>query len=77
MIYPNPASVYVSIDFGDGWQDYTNILVYDLTGAIVLRKTRIAGEIVQVDIESLKSGTYFVSLVSNDGKRIGNKLMIK
>ena len=64
-VYPNPASVYLYVDLGQGWRNFSDIVVYDIKGAIVLSESVITDEVVYLNVESLKNGTYFVSSVSN------------
>jgi hypothetical protein len=64
-LYPNPASVFLYVDLGQGWRNFSDIVVYDIKGAIVLSESGITDKVVYLNVESLKNGTYFVSSVSN------------
>ena len=76
-VYPNPASVLLYVDLGQGWRNFSDIIVYDIKGAIVLNESIIKDEVVCLNVESLKSGTYFVASVSNVGNGGYQKIIIK
>ena len=76
-VYPNPASVYLYVDLGQGWRNFSDIVVYDIKGAIVLSESGITDEVVYLNVESLKNGTYFVASVSNMGDGGYQKVIIQ
>ena len=76
-VYPNPASVFLYVDLGQGWRNFSDIVVYDIKGAIVLSESGITDEVVYLNVESLKNGTYFVASVSNMGDGGYQKVIIQ
>lgn len=69
-IYPNPASDILNIDYNG---EYTNINIVDITGKTVITSAVIS----KVDITSLSSGIYFVSVLDNTQTLSINKFLIK
>ncbi|MFN2394275.1 MAG: T9SS type A sorting domain-containing protein [Bacteroidales bacterium] len=63
-IYPNPASNKFFIDLPSGSGEM-HLRLYDISGKLLFSKTTKAQQEV-VDIENLKSGVYFVEIISND-----------
>lgn len=61
-VYPNPAESQLTIDFSG---IISEVMVYDLQGKLVISRT---GDIHQLNIESLRSGTYLVSVTTPKGK---------
>ena len=68
-LYPNPASEKVTIEF-DNEQVNTQIELLDLTGKIVKRIASFNGSMVQLDIQLLSKGIYFIHVNSENGQTI-------
>jgi YD repeat-containing protein len=67
-IYPNPTSAVVNIDFTGMPKDgELEIMLTDAYGKLVAKKLGIENH--RIDLSSLISGVYFVSMVSNHQKR--------
>jgi hypothetical protein len=74
VIYPNPASGQVYVDFSTELTGKGNISVYGLTGQrlISLVFEAVEGEnTIMVDVGSLNKGIYFLELSLNGIKRFG------
>ncbi len=71
-IYPNPAEDFIQIQMSDA-RSTNNVLVYDLSGKIVLSTKAQSG---RLDISTLPSGFYTVR-VDVDGKTYQEKLVIR
>jgi len=70
-LYPIPTSDLITLQFVAPQQSEINIEVFDLIGHTLLEYQRTAdGGITQMDInvEHLPAGVYFVSIISNDDK---------
>jgi hypothetical protein len=68
-IYPNPATNVIYID---AQQNFDDIIIYDLTGSVVLRSSSNK----EISISSLVSGVYFVN-IRYDGKIISISKLLK
>lgn len=68
-IYPNPAKNYVTVD---GLQSASNASyeLYDITGKQVYAKTNLSITNNQINVNSLKSGIYFLNLYSGNNRYI-------
>ncbi|WP_206082124.1 T9SS type A sorting domain-containing protein [Maribellus sediminis] len=74
-LYPNPTSGKVKIDFRNNPQGEIELLVTDIRGSQVLRKTYLNGDRIQFDLSEQISGTYLVILKINE-KRIVRKIIL-
>lgn len=76
MVYPNPCSSELYLRMTDGFQNGATISIIDLTGRIVKTIDADNGsEIVQLNIDELQSGCYFVSVY--DGSNSVTKRFVK
>lgn len=67
-IYPNPTSAVVNIDFTGMPKDGgVEITLTDTYGRLITKKSGIENQ--RIDLSSLISGVYFVSIVSNQQKK--------
>lgn len=58
MVYPNPANDVLNIDLGD---EVSDVDIFNSLGQMVRRYENISGE-MQINVEDLKSGMYFVKI---------------
>ncbi len=75
MIYPNPATSKVTLQMSDSTANTVGVTVTDVLGKTVA-KTTLQGTHCYLDVSSLKSGMYFITL-NADGKLATKKLVIK
>lgn len=78
-LYPQPASTYLNIDIAD--EIFTNnndleIVVYNLLGKEVMRRTNINSQSIKLEIQELKESMYILQLI-NDSRIIETKRIIK
>lgn len=76
MVFPNPSSSELFLRMSEGFQNGTSISILDLTGRIV--RTIVvdnSSEIIQMNIDELQSGYYFVSVY--DGNNVVTKRFVK
>ena len=64
-VYPNPASDLITIAANN--TIISNVDVIDITGKVVLRKSHLNKEEVDLDLTILKSGIYYVRLATSKG----------
>ncbi len=73
IIHPNPASGYVNILVKD--QGYNQVQLFDTHGSIIIKKD-MNQKSIKIDISTLRSGVYFVRLISNESSTT-QKLIIQ
>lgn len=62
-IYPNPAEDFLLIN---DLPDKCTISIYALNGSLVLKLESLGGSSLNADISSLKSGNYFIEIISEE-----------
>lgn len=67
VMYPNPSSNLVTIDFSSNYQSL-NVVVYDLTGQIVRTVQDKNGSSISVSIHDLAAGIYQVAIQTEMGQ---------
>ncbi|MBD0831550.1 glycosyl hydrolase [Aestuariibaculum sediminum] len=73
-IYPNPANNFINIVLKGNYDD-TNVILFDLTGKIVL-KTNLIKDENKIDLSHLSSGMYVVK-IKNQNQSFSVKKIIK
>lgn len=79
-IYPNPVKNILNVKIVPTTNSKINLVVTNVYGKNVLNKNTNVGNIetiVQLDVSQLPSGTYFVKIISEDGKEIATQKFIK
>ena len=79
-VYPNPAKNVLNIKITAVNKGSLNLLVTDVSGKPLINKTANTanGEsIIQLNISQLPAGTYFLKIISADGKENGVSKFIK
>ena len=67
VVFPNPATDYIIVD---NTKNINNILIIDVNGKIV-KQTNVNGlSSGKINISELKTGLYFVKLISNDNYQV-------
>jgi hypothetical protein len=70
ILYPNPASDYISIDLSFLRMQESKIKIYDVVGECVLSvETGLRPVSTKIDVSALPAGVYFL--------KIGNKKPVK
>ena len=62
-VYPNPATDNISVTA----KDAASIVIYDITGTLLISQA-ITVVKNKVDVKSLASGVYFVSVINKTGQ---------
>lgn len=65
MLYPNPASQYISIVNGNG--NIRQVSIFNLSGKEVYSRSGIRTGTFRMDVSSLASGMYFAKVVTENG----------
>lgn len=79
-LFPNPAVNSVTININQEKAGMATVLITDIKGTIVKHNTQSlpAGiSSLTIDCSAYSSGTYFLSLLTADGNRMNEKLMIQ
>lgn len=79
LIYPNPATSLLNFQFNEFYQDELSILIYDMSGKVILVKDILLekgkGLYSITDLSMFNSGTYFI-IISDGNKTIVNHKVI-
>jgi hypothetical protein len=70
MIYPNPASDHVFVDFGKKSMSVTNMVLMNETG-IILKEipiNRVISDIFSISLSGLAPGIYYLVINSGEGR---------
>jgi len=73
-VFPNPASDYTMVSIGETTDGYLN--VYNTVGARVLRK-KVDSEHMRLDLTSLKTGVYFITVESDLEVSEATKILVR
>ncbi|MCX6234262.1 MAG: T9SS type A sorting domain-containing protein [Bacteroidetes bacterium] len=80
ILFPNPATGSVFIKtIGDVFDGNMTIYVSDMTGRTILTQNEIfsgSNSLVQLNVNDLTKGIYFVNIQSKDGRRAVKKLIV-
>jgi len=79
IIYPNPSSGHISVNFGQPMNDQIDIRVLNNIGKEILKKNNIKSEnnfTFEIDLGKSQTGVYFIEICS-DGLNVTNKLIFK
>ena len=78
LIYPNPASTTVNVEFGYNMNSLTVVEITDVTGRLVSTQSisnPIQGQTLNIDVANLNAGSYFIT-VKNDTQKLVQKLVL-
>ncbi len=77
-IYPNPARDYVMIDLDTEKQISYEVIIFNQFGQRVIKYFSIFGEkeINKINIETLKTGIYFINVITSSGTTLKQKLEV-
>ena len=75
-VYPNPAQNLLAIELKDVEPTLSVLSIFSIEGRL-LKEIVINSKKTFIDISTLDSGTYLVSLVNKEGKKLGNKMLVK
>jgi ELWxxDGT repeat protein len=77
IIYPNPASEFVKVEFSD-LSDIVSIVMYSPSGVLVNEwKVAQGSSLLNLDLQNLISGMYYIVLTDVSGKKITKKIIKK
>lgn len=65
-IYPNPTTGFLTVDLGKVYA-HTNIELINTTGQVLLQKQYRQKEQLNLNVESILSGIYFIKISTNEG----------
>lgn len=75
-IYPNPFEQSVSVSFSETVKEDIDVTVFDAIGKQVYSKKFTPAQFIQLQLESISSGAYFLKATSNN-KQFNAKLLKK
>lgn len=78
LMYPNPASGIVYLQFENESNSIFNLNITDMQGRIVMQEFNInASGVIRMDASMLESGTYIVSLSNDEVSEVARLVMSK
>lgn len=77
-VYPNPFSVYATVDFGQLVSENNLILIHDLLGNEVYRNWSNQPSPIKIFRDQLRSGIYVISIIleGNESKKYSTRLIV-
>ncbi|MBA3971365.1 MAG: T9SS type A sorting domain-containing protein, partial [Bacteroidetes bacterium] len=78
LVYPNPASSEVNVEFGYSMKSTTTIEINDITGRLVQTtsyENPVQGQTVKLDVSNMNAGAYFIT-IKNDTQKLVQKLTL-
>ena len=76
-IYPNPFDDFTIVDFGQELKEEHQLVVHNILGKEVYRKTIVSGSQTTISKADIGTGIYMVSLINNDQIEFSAKLIVK
>lgn len=76
IVYPNPVDTNITIQFNEEINSPINIVVYDISGKLILSKTQKPESSFSLDLSFLASGIYMLNITS-ENKRFLARLIKK
>jgi len=76
IVYPNPVDTNITLQFNEEINNPINIVVYDISGKLILSKTQRPESSFNLDLSFLASGTYMLNITSGN-KRFLARLIKK
>ena len=73
IIRPNPANDHLTIDMPDG-MSLKEWMIYDISGKVILMKNQT--EDLSINISGIKTGVYFIHLITSSGHQSRHKIII-
>lgn len=67
-VIPNPFSDFAKIKFPRHLKKPVSMVIYDLTGKMVLKRERIRGEEIELERNSMPNGVYFFQILDENQK---------
>jgi hypothetical protein len=77
IIYPNPASEIINIEFKKSLTDKSEIQLFDISGKLFFKQEIINKDRIEIDISHLNSGVYIIEINSENGFSERHKLIKK
>jgi len=76
MVFPSPATDYITMSTSDGFSGISTIQIFNLLGGAVYSDSKELSKSTTINISELKPGIYFLS-VQNDGQAYSKKFVVK
>ena len=77
LIYPNPASSYINLEFDNPESNSFTINIYNFLGQKVISLDNLTTVRYTIQTESFKSGLYFIEIINEHGGQKVKKLVIR
>jgi hypothetical protein len=78
LVYPNPTSGMVTLEMNGSFEGYSGLVITDYTGRKVLESNiPEKNGLMKIELNSLSSGLYFLSLEGAQAERITQKIIVR
>lgn len=77
VFYPNPAKDLLTVAVKDHNVSISEIIIYDLTGKMILNQKSKTGLTEVLDVSNLSGGLYLLEVTTNDDKKMIKKLLVE
>ncbi len=67
-VFPNPVDTFITIQFSEVLKNPINVVIYDISGKLILNNTKNPTQSFNVDMSFFSSGVYLLSIVSGNKK---------
>lgn len=76
--YPQPAQSFVNIQLNNQWKGNVSVMVVNSVGSVVaVKQFNAEAKTFRLDVNSLKSGIYYVRLKSSNNETIQQKIVVQ
>ena len=63
-VYPNPFNQYITISFSDSVSEAIEVSIFNVEGRAILNKEFLPSQKVEIQIQDIASGVYFLKVTS-------------
>ena len=74
-VYPNPNDGFFNVDLTECLNPIDNIAVYSITGQLIVAKSKINQQVVEIDMRNKPAGLYTVKVIDNKSNLFVTKII--
>ena len=76
-VYPNPTNDRITISTNETDKEMIQISITDLSGKVVFKSMKDSGKDLELNLESLETGTYLLIIRSVSGQLVKSSRIVK
>jgi hypothetical protein len=76
LVYPNPASTFINLEFPDVLNESVQVQIFDVTGKLVYAE-RIQNRVSRIEISNMNNGTYVMRINTANGSYFQKLVLVK